>query len=458
MAHSMTKLVLTMTVLALGCATHAFAAECDPNGIDAAAIAAARVDVAANCDCAGAPSHGGYVRCASSVLEGRIDNGQLNASCEPLILRCASRSACGKPGAVACCQTTARGTTSCHIKRDAGRCRAPRGGTACVGSFSSCCDACTSTGCAPVATASLVTPTPTASGAATPAATPTDCVGCASGIRTVFLILMENHNWSDVKGSRSAPYINGTLLSAGSHAEQYYNPPGIHPSEPNYLWLEAGTNFGILNDAAPSTNHQRTTAHLVTLLGNMGIAWTSYQEGISGTACPLTKTGLYAPKHNPMVFFDDVTNRNDPQSVTCIAHVRPYSELAGDLQNGTVARYNFITPNLCNDMHDSCAPVNDAIKQGDDWLAAEVPKILESSAYANDGALLITWDEGEGGFDGPIGMIVLSPRAKGGGYANTIHYTHGSTLRTVEEIFGVAPLLGDAATATDLSDLFASFP
>src|SRR5256885_15699773 len=60
--------------------------------------------------------------------------------------------------------------------------------------------------------------------------------------------------------------------------------------------------------------------------------------------------------------------------------------------------------------------------------------------------------------DGPIGMIVLSPDAKGGGYSNTIHYTHSSTLRTLEEIFGVTPLLGDAAHATDLSDLFKTFP
>ena len=43
------------------------------------------------------------------------------------------------------------------------------------------------------------------------------------------------------------------------------------------------------------------------------------------------------------------------------------------------------------------------------------------------------------------------------GYSNTIRYDHGSTLRTVQEIFGLTPLLGGAATATDLSDLFSSF-
>ena len=160
----------------------------------------------------------------------------------------------------------------------------------------------------------------------------------------------------------------------------------------------------------------------------------------------------YAPKHNPFVYFDDVTNTNNVNSANCIAHVRPFTEMAADLQNNTVAQYVFITPNLCDDGHDSCAPVADPVRQTDNWLAANVPAILNSTAYQSGGALFITWDEGSGS-DGPIGMIVLSPFAKGGGYSNTVHYTHGSLLRTVETIFGVS-FLGDAAVQTDLSDLF----
>ncbi|MDQ2714685.1 MAG: alkaline phosphatase family protein [Chloroflexota bacterium] len=299
-------------------------------------------------------------------------------------------------------------------------------------------------------------PTPTAQVTNTaPAATPIPTA--VTGERTVFLIMMENHNWSDIKNSASAPYINKTLLPMASYAEQYYNPPGIHPSEPNYVWLEAGSNLGISDDADPDANHQSSTLHLVTLLNTASILWKSYQEGISGTVCPLSRDGLYAPKHNPMVFFDDVTNTNDPNSAYCIAHVRPYSELATDLQQNTQARYNFITPDLCNDMHDTCGPLNDAVKQGDTWLSQNLPPILNSQAYQSGGIVFITWDEGEGG-DGPIGMIVLSPVAKGGGYSNTIHYTHSSLLRTLQEIFGVTPLLGDAASATDLGDLFTTFP
>src|SRR5437588_10485793 len=93
------------------------------------------------------------------------------------------------------------------------------------------------------------------------------CVSKAEGplsIKTVFLIMMENHNWSTIIGVTNCPYINHTLLPMASHCEQYYTPPGLHPSEPNYLWLEAGTNFGILDDS--TTNRISSTNHLVTLL------------------------------------------------------------------------------------------------------------------------------------------------------------------------------------------------
>jgi hypothetical protein len=273
-------------------------------------------------------------------------------------------------------------------------------------------------------------------------------------VQSVFVILLENHNWADFKGSADAPFINGTLLPLASHCEQYFNPPGLHPSEPNYLWLEAGTNFGIFDDNDPAINHQNTTNHLAAQLSRAGISWKAYLEDIAGDVVPLTEINGYATKHNPFVFFDDVTGTNNPYDAFGLAHNRPYSELSSDLTNNSVARYNFITPNLCNDGHNSCLPQYNPVRQTDDWLASEVPKILTSAAYSNNGAIFITGDEGEGGCDGPIGMIVLSPLARGAGYGNGIPYTHSSFLRTMQEIFNVSPWLGDAANAADLSDLF----
>src|SRR5438093_1178725 len=87
-------------------------------------------------------------------------------------------------------------------------------------------------------------------------------------VQTVFIILMENHNWSDIKNSPDAPYINNLLLPMASYCGQYYNPPALHPSLPNYLWLEAGTNFGIFDDNWPSSDHLSATNHQATLLNH----------------------------------------------------------------------------------------------------------------------------------------------------------------------------------------------
>ena len=278
-------------------------------------------------------------------------------------------------------------------------------------------------------------------------------------IQTVFIILMENYPWSSIKGSTNAPYINDVLLPMGVHCEQYYNPSNYNCSLLGYLWLEAGTAFGISTfdphcDDPPSVNHQSTTNHLVSQLDRAGISWKTYQEGGLSDRMLFTDLGNYAVRHNAFVYFDDVTGTNDQFYPYGVAHVRPYSELAGDLASNTVAQYNFITPDLCHDMHNSCAPTNNAIRQGDGWLATEVPQIMASAAYTNNGAIFITWDDPDITTPVPIGMIVVSPLVRAPGYVCTNRYDHSSTLRTFQEIFRVGPFLGGAAGATNLSELF----
>lgn len=302
-----------------------------------------------------------------------------------------------------------------------------------------------------------------------------------SKVKTVWVILMENHNWTgnnagasfgdpDIKGNPLAPYINGELLETSAHAERYFNPPGNHPSQPNYLWLEAGTNFGVLADTQPGQPQLDTTKHLVALLETAGISWRAYAEPDFGSpvfdVCPLDFT-YFDVEHLAFVYFNDVNDGLNPLSPGCIAHVRPYYQLATDLANHTSARYNFITPNLCHDGHEGISPCDstepsDNTLRSDQWLKINVPLITESKEYQEGGALFIIWDEGEDSeafSDGPIGMFLLSPFAKGGGksaYTNFIHYDHSSTLRTLEEIFHVSPLLGAAASpaTNDLNDLF----
>jgi len=274
-------------------------------------------------------------------------------------------------------------------------------------------------------------------------------------IRTVFVIMMENKTWSDIIGSTNAPYLNKTLLPMAAHCENYQNLPGMHPSLPNYLWIEAGTNFGIFDDGDPIDNHQNTTNHLVTLLDTAGISWRAYQENISGTNLPLSTCCGYSARHNPFVYFDNVTGTNDPTYTYGLAHIRPYSELCADLTNNTVARYNFIIPSDCNDMHTDCSPTYNRVLQGDMWLSKEIPPILNSPAYTNGGVLFIAWDESYTP-DTRLPFVLVSPFGREG-YGSTNYYDHSSLIRTLQEIFGVTPLLGAAQTATNLSELFAPF-
>jgi hypothetical protein len=271
-----------------------------------------------------------------------------------------------------------------------------------------------------------------------------------NGIRTVFMILMENHDWDSIQGSPFCPYINNTLLPQSSYTTAYYSKLGVHPSEPNYLWLVAGTNFNVRNDDAPSLNHQNSTNTLFHQLDRAGLSWKCYAENISGTDVPDVNAGPYAVRHVPFVFFDSV--RTNLAYTT--NHIRPFTELARDLTNNTVARFNFLVPNVTNDMHDLASGSPSTRQQGDNWLAREMPRILTSTAYTSGGVIFLVWDEGANETDGPVGMIALSPRAKGGGYHNDIFYTHSALLRTVQDIFGLKPYLADAAYANNLGDLF----
>jgi hypothetical protein len=266
---------------------------------------------------------------------------------------------------------------------------------------------------------------------------------------SVFTIVMENKSYGDIIGNGAAPYINQlaqqNALAAGYH-DSY-----VHPSEPNYIWMVAGENFGILNDNDPSASNVITShSHLADQLERAGLSWKSYQESM-GAPCGLTSHGTYAVKHDPFVYFADVNGWNGTTfapGARCTDHVVDYSQLATDLAAGQVPDYVFITPDLQHDMHDG------SIAAGDAWLAAELPKILASSAYKNGGALFILWDEGSSQSDDPP-FIAVSPNAKPG-FVSNVSYDTSSYLKTVQDMLGVEPLpcAAQPEAVQPMNDLF----
>jgi len=268
---------------------------------------------------------------------------------------------------------------------------------------------------------------------------------------TVFTIVMENHSYSDIIGSGAAPYIN-KLASENAVAAGYHDSY-VHPSEPNYIWMVAGENFGVLNDDDPNAgNVIKAQSHVADQIERAGLTWKSYQESM-GAPCGLASHGEYAVKHNPFMYFADINGWNGTTFAPpprCAEHVVDYSQLDADLAAGTVPDYAFITPNLQHDMHDG------SVQQGDAWLAAEVPKILASDAYKKGGAIFILWDEGSGQGDDPP-FIAISPRAKPGFVSHT-SYDTSSYLMTVESMLGVEtlPCASEATKVTPMSDLFSA--
>jgi hypothetical protein len=278
----------------------------------------------------------------------------------------------------------------------------------------------------------------------------------------VFVIALENQDAGNIYGNADdAPYINGTLIPRYARATAFSDELSALPSEPHYLWMEAGTNafadHTFTTDDPPSA--QNSTAshdHLVAQIAAAGggLDWISYQQGIGAAtgACPIQAAGFYRPRHNPFVFFQDVAG--DPPSKDnpiCAAHHRELAALAADLASGNVARYVFITPDLCHDMHGaSGCPNSNRTRAGDDWLAANLPPLIDF-VEKHAGVVFITWEEGDQ--TSTLPFIAVGPGVKRG-YAGAVPYNHGSLLKTVEEILGL-PMLATVAAVNDLGDLFA---
>lgn len=302
----------------------------------------------------------------------------------------------------------------------------------------------------------------------------------------VFYIYMENHNWTQpngnvdtsptsgieqLKGNPAAPFINSLVdpnspMSAQvAYTNRCYNVlatplganPSIHPSEPNYIWNEGGSNLGTTTDADPYKDTTDAAGNVFdrpsisALLQNAGLSWSSYQEDIdlspttgtvnhpaanaltdaiapraqwtvplssfNGTSPDYTNAYNgshqynYAAKHDPALFFaatngGTVTTPDYTTSNPEVAHYRPLQALQHDLEHNHVAKFNVISPDQYNDMHtqlnggftyNGVHYTGDAaqIAAGDNFLRTIVPLIMASDAYRHNGLIVIWNDESE---------------------------------------------------------------
>jgi hypothetical protein len=243
--------------------------------------------------------------------------------------------------------------------------------------------------------------------------------GDNTAIKRIFVIMLENHSQSTTIGDPNLPYLT-SLANDYGQATSYYGV--THPSQPNYVAAITGQlDITRMNDVA--TNHYSWT-NLVDQLESHGKTWGAYMEalpyaGFTGpiypdaAALPPNGAALYTNKHDPFVLMDDVLS-----SPSRLANIKPYTDLAADLNSSHAPDFVWISPDQCNDMHggvyatitghpETPCPYNSTVDDANDtalkqkadaFIHTAVDTIRSSKAWTGNSAIFILSDEAD--FDG----------------------------------------------------------
>jgi len=266
----------------------------------------------------------------------------------------------------------------------------------------------------------------------------TSSTGTIPSSSHVFVVVEENHSYSQVIGSSSMPYLNSLANKYGLSTQYYAN---THPSIGNYFMMTAGQTI-TNNDSYCST---LTNDNIVRHLLSAGKTWKSYAESLPYAGYTGCGSGNYAKKHNPLAFFSDVANSSEKYNLV------PFTQFSKDLANNNLPNFSFIVPNLMNDAHDG------TLSAADNWLKANIAPLISSATFQKDGILIIVFDESldtdtaHGG--GHIACLVIGPKAKPG-MKPTVVYQHQNLLKTVMKALGMSSFPGAASSASAMTAFF----
>lgn len=278
--------------------------------------------------------------------------------------------------------------------------------------------------------------------------TPITVGGGSSQAGTVFVVVMENKNYTDVVGGSAMPYFN-SLIPQGALATKYY--ANIHPSIGDYMMLTTGLPVPADDAFAGTVAADNIARQLVSA----GKTWKIYAESIPSVGYTGGDVLPYIRRHNPFSYFSDVMN-NSAQA----ANMVPLSQLSTDLTSGTLPNLAFIVPNAINDGHDCASSTNCTIakelQQSDTWMQSNLPAILANSSFKTNGVLVVTWDESENDLTnggGRVATLFLGPQVKVN-FQSTSSYQHQDLLRMMSSRIGLASAPGAGASASTMSEFF----
>ena len=157
--------------------------------------------------------------------------------------------------------------------------------------------------------------------------------------RTVFVIVMENESSSAIYNSAAAPYINATIKPESAWATMFIDELPSRGTERAALRVDGSRDERTsatytFTERRRRERHQRDDEHAPPRDPAQDrrprVAQLSRRH--AGAACPISSSGFYAAKHDPFVFFTDVSG--SPPSATntyCAAHHKAYTAFAADL-------------------------------------------------------------------------------------------------------------------------------
>lgn len=284
----------------------------------------------------------------------------------------------------------------------------------------------------------------------------------------VFLVIDENHNANQIINNPAAPDINALARDYGL-ASGY---TGVSdPSEPNYVAMLGGSDFGINSDDPYFwPGHTVSAPNLLSQMDAAGLAWKGYFQdmpyaGYRGYCYPNKCNGIpdsdteYVAKHNGIVNFANLQNPTD------MAKMTPLPQLTSDLNSGNVPNLSYIVPDECHDMHGAppwcvdsgkSGDVDDTwlVSQGDAFVGQTVNQITSSSTWAKgNNAIVVTFDEGNTATEKIPTVVVTNNGPRG--ITDKTSYDHYSLLASLEATFGLGCLL-NSCSANTMNPLFAT--
>jgi phosphatidylinositol-3-phosphatase len=250
----------------------------------------------------------------------------------------------------------------------------------------------------------------------------------------IMIVMMENHNYSQVIGKKSQPFTNFLARNYGLATESYAFG---HPSLPNYLDLVSGVGPSNSEDDGPPSSHSYAFPTVADELHAANITEKAYAEDLP--VDPTNDSGEYAVRHFPWEYFPGSSSMP----------IADASSLITDLNSPSAPSFVWYTPNLIDDEHDG------SVRQGDNFLASFIPHVQSTAWYQAGGQIVITWDESggdnsglNGGDGGRIPTIVVSAANAADPIRDTTPVDTSGVLRSIEDRYGLS-YLGNATSAAN---------